>query len=323
MELIGKLSVRSATFRKRRASLFKKANELAILCGVEVSIVVAASPDDPAPEIWPSLEEAANMASYASAYTTNKKDNQTKKVAQQVADMQVELKKLEMENQELEAQLFLEETLSGRSQVADLASPELAMRLWAMIDNRRMVVQHRINTLLSLPVSVSVPVPFQPTFAHMPVLSSDIPEETPWLFNHLTADMTNQSELRELMQIDGGPLIECWPAEVDVGAENNANLPAQGPANCGTMEDVIGADPINAIPSEHTPLPSAVLDIGQPGLIDLPDETNEPPAVIPHASELYGADGLQVENEASRFYCPVYDEISERIDVILSSFSRF
>ncbi|KAJ4777861.1 MADS-box transcription factor family protein [Rhynchospora pubera] len=363
MELIGKMSVRSSTFRKRKASLLKKANELAILCDVEVSVVVAAGPDDPEPEIWPSLEKAANMVSYANGYTSNKKEEQTKKVVQQVADMQVELKKLEMENLEMEAKLFLEELLSGRSQVANVASPEIAMRLWAMIDNRRMAVHQRINTLLSLPV------PFHSAAPCVPVLS-DVQEETPWLFSHLTADMTNTSEL----QIDGGPPLECWPEEVDAGAENNANLPAQGPATsadqedgqlglseqptetgeffstnlpaetthseevrgavsmcigdgppieCWTMEDVIGGDLVNAIPSEHTPFPSVVPDIGQPVLIDLPDETTEAPAVIAYTSELYGADGMQVEDEASHFYCPVYDDISERIDVILSSFSRF
>ncbi|KAJ1701298.1 hypothetical protein LUZ63_001077 [Rhynchospora breviuscula] len=304
MELIGKLSVRSATFRKRRASLLKKANELAILCGVEVSVVVAAGPDDPAPEIWPSLEEAANMASYASGYTTNKKDNQTKKVAQQVADMQVELKKLEMENEEMEAKLFLEETLSGRSQVADMASPEFAMRLWAMIDNRRMAVQHRINTLLSLPV------PFHSAALRVPVLS-DVPEETPWLFPAQGLATPADPEV-------GQSGLSDQPTET--GEFFTTDLPAE---TAYSEENVIGEDPIYAIPSEHTPFPSTVPDIGHPGLIDLPDETTEPPAVIPYASELYGADGMQVEDEASRFYCPVYDDISERIDVILSSFSRF
>ncbi|KAJ6884632.1 agamous-like MADS-box protein AGL80 [Populus alba x Populus x berolinensis] len=56
-ELISNESVRKVTFRKRKAGLLKKLDELATLCGVAACAIIFSAYDDQ-PEIWPSPAEA-------------------------------------------------------------------------------------------------------------------------------------------------------------------------------------------------------------------------------------------------------------------------
>ncbi|OWM85082.1 agamous-like MADS-box protein AGL80 [Punica granatum] len=60
LELITNESTRKTTFRKRKAGLLKKANELTTLCGVEGCAIVY-GPNEPDPHVWPSREEAEQV----------------------------------------------------------------------------------------------------------------------------------------------------------------------------------------------------------------------------------------------------------------------
>lgn len=51
--------VRKSTFKRRLDSLFKKAHELSILCGVEI-IVIVRDPKESHPSVWPSHDRAMN-----------------------------------------------------------------------------------------------------------------------------------------------------------------------------------------------------------------------------------------------------------------------
>ncbi|KAJ6433637.1 hypothetical protein OIU84_017352 [Salix udensis] len=59
-ELISNESARKVTFRKRKAGLLKKLDELATLCGVFACAIIFSSYDDQ-PEIWPSPAEALSV----------------------------------------------------------------------------------------------------------------------------------------------------------------------------------------------------------------------------------------------------------------------
>ncbi|KAJ4822495.1 hypothetical protein Tsubulata_051273 [Turnera subulata] len=56
-ELISNETVRNATFRKRKARLLKKLEELTTLCGIIACSVIFSAYDDQ-PEVWPSPTEA-------------------------------------------------------------------------------------------------------------------------------------------------------------------------------------------------------------------------------------------------------------------------
>lgn len=51
---------RKATFRKRKAGIMKKANELSTLCGVDGCAIVF-SPYNPQPNVWPSESGAQRV----------------------------------------------------------------------------------------------------------------------------------------------------------------------------------------------------------------------------------------------------------------------
>ncbi|KAF3324294.1 MADS-box transcription factor 23 [Carex littledalei] len=100
MQLIGGPSTRAATFKQRKSSLFKKAKELSILCGIEVCIAVSKGSDDQAPEIWPSLDVITQKVSQE-----NGRSNGDKKLAQEVAELQFQVQQVEEENLDLLAKI--------------------------------------------------------------------------------------------------------------------------------------------------------------------------------------------------------------------------
>ncbi|XP_022720943.1 agamous-like MADS-box protein AGL29 [Durio zibethinus] len=67
MEIVKNSSSRQVTFSKRRSGLFKKANELAILCGAQVAIVVFSPGGKPFSFGHPSVEAVAQRFLYQDA----------------------------------------------------------------------------------------------------------------------------------------------------------------------------------------------------------------------------------------------------------------
>ncbi|RYQ86153.1 hypothetical protein Ahy_B10g105832 [Arachis hypogaea] len=60
LQLIDDMNSRKATFRKRRAGLLKKLEQLAILYDIQACIAIF-SPGDKNPTVWPSVEEAKEI----------------------------------------------------------------------------------------------------------------------------------------------------------------------------------------------------------------------------------------------------------------------
>jgi SRF-type transcription factor (DNA-binding and dimerisation domain) len=85
---------RAATIKNRRASVIKKAQELSILCGVNISMMISGVPDDPTPLLWPP---SPNSDRILTRFKSRSKELQIQKLTWNVADAQREHKKAERE----------------------------------------------------------------------------------------------------------------------------------------------------------------------------------------------------------------------------------
>ncbi|KAJ3696694.1 hypothetical protein LUZ61_000399 [Rhynchospora tenuis] len=155
MQLIPNLSIRKSTFKKRKASLIKKARELSLLCGQKVYLSVSDGPDDPSPEFWPPTETAAAAQALSHAITSRQTEFQN--LQRQVTSMQARLKDLETQNLNLEAEERIMMALPvGQYRLVEVESPDLAVKIDELLGKRMKEVQDRINSLLSGPETLSV-----------------------------------------------------------------------------------------------------------------------------------------------------------------------
>uniref|UniRef100_A0A0R0HSP0 MADS-box domain-containing protein n=1 Tax=Glycine max TaxID=3847 RepID=A0A0R0HSP0_SOYBN len=101
---------RITTFRKRKKSLMKKAEELNTLCGIE------ACREEPEPEVWPSelgvLSVVERFRSRPELDQGRKKVNQESFVSQSIVKGQDKLQKVVKENKEIEMSSFMTQCLN-------------------------------------------------------------------------------------------------------------------------------------------------------------------------------------------------------------------
>ncbi|KAG4989454.1 hypothetical protein JHK82_031780 [Glycine max] len=110
LALIANNTKRITTFRKRKKSLMKKAEELNTLCGIE------ACRDKPEPEVWPSelgvLSVVERFRSRPELDQSRKKVNQESFVSQSIVKGQDRLQKVVKENKEIEMSSFMTQCLN-------------------------------------------------------------------------------------------------------------------------------------------------------------------------------------------------------------------
>ncbi|KAJ4756424.1 AGAMOUS-like MADS-box protein [Rhynchospora pubera] len=156
LQPIANPSIRRAIFKKRKASLIKKALELSTLCHVDVCTVISQGPHDPHPETWPAGEDTMQILSRFGALPDAEKSkrmvNSERFLLQQMEKIQAQLRKLQSENCDLETKILLHDVLQGQTRIADVASTEMIVNLGAVVEMRLKEVGKRISDLPPPPV---------------------------------------------------------------------------------------------------------------------------------------------------------------------------
>ncbi|KAM1008270.1 hypothetical protein ACFX2J_004727 [Malus domestica] len=95
MKVVEDSSSRQVTFSKRRTGLFKKANELATLCGAEIAVLVFSPGGKPFSFGHPNMESIAdrflNQECPKSKFRVSKNDEKAGRLNQQLEDMESQL----------------------------------------------------------------------------------------------------------------------------------------------------------------------------------------------------------------------------------------
>lgn len=100
---------RKSTFKKKRGMLFKKLEELSILCDVKAAAIVY-SPGEDVPIVWPSHEEVVTRITKFNrskeSFNAPKMVDQESYLADKVVQVAAEIKKEVQKNEEREAKLI-------------------------------------------------------------------------------------------------------------------------------------------------------------------------------------------------------------------------
>ncbi|KAJ4832001.1 hypothetical protein Tsubulata_023274 [Turnera subulata] len=123
-ELIPNESVRRATFRKRRAGLLKKLEELTTLCGVMACAVIFSAYDDQ-PQAWPSSSEASDVIEEFNNSPANRQKrymmDQEMLLSRNISKVKLDLEKQRWSNQSKELDWVLAQYMAGNEYLPDVS----------------------------------------------------------------------------------------------------------------------------------------------------------------------------------------------------------
>ncbi|CAN6326632.1 unnamed protein product [Urochloa humidicola] len=143
-------SVRQATFRKRHTTLFDKARDLSILCGVPAAVIVYGNDGQAAePKVWPGVEEVREILQRHrdlpdSLKEAHKLDNE-RFVRRRTGKMRRKVDTCKTVNRRLEVNLVLNDVGLGRRQEFDDLPREVADAVMSALDALRNVVADRVS----------------------------------------------------------------------------------------------------------------------------------------------------------------------------------
>lgn len=134
---------RQAAYKRRSRSLMKKAGELVTLTGAKAAVVVYGEADNsgvPAPEVWPSAEEAAPLLTkfkeMPDGSSLKKTTSQGQHIQERISKVREEAKKLNAENSEFATSKLLHESMAGlRPGLEGTTAMEL-VQLNAMVEKK-------------------------------------------------------------------------------------------------------------------------------------------------------------------------------------------
>ncbi|OIV89917.1 hypothetical protein TanjilG_08294 [Lupinus angustifolius] len=113
---INDINARKASFKKRKRGIFKKVNELTVLCGIQACAIIQ-NPFDSQLEVWPNPESANQMIERfqnISFIDESKNMNQESFFIQRISKAQVKLDFQRQENHEKEMNLAMFEFMQTR-----------------------------------------------------------------------------------------------------------------------------------------------------------------------------------------------------------------
>ncbi|KAL6569380.1 hypothetical protein OROMI_013894 [Orobanche minor] len=109
---------RKCTLKRRLESLYKKANELSILCNIEIFIILL-NPNEGNLTLWPSQDEAMNGISkflnFPAQERVKKMVLQEKLLTDKIEDMAEKVSKLRKKNEETEMRILMKQVVDGKS----------------------------------------------------------------------------------------------------------------------------------------------------------------------------------------------------------------
>ncbi|XP_074292126.1 agamous-like MADS-box protein AGL80 [Silene latifolia] len=136
---------RKVTYKKRSKGLQKKAEELHILCGVDVCVIVY-GPYDKDPVVWPiSQAEAVRILleyrSRPEMEHTQRKFSQEAYLKQSVAKSKDKYERLLMRNREVEMENLMVDLLCGKP-MQQVPYNDIGDLTWVIEDKKRSVRHH-------------------------------------------------------------------------------------------------------------------------------------------------------------------------------------
>ncbi|CAH8315075.1 unnamed protein product [Eruca vesicaria subsp. sativa] len=118
LTLIADKTSRRTTFKKRKAGIMKKLNELVTLCGVKACAVVYSGENDENPEVWPSWRGADEVISkfleFPKVEREKKMYNQPTYTYERIMKEQATLLRLQEENREFELKEIMFDLFRGK-----------------------------------------------------------------------------------------------------------------------------------------------------------------------------------------------------------------
>ncbi|MED6106185.1 hypothetical protein PIB30_002637 [Stylosanthes scabra] len=159
LQLIIDPSSRKATYKKRRAGLLKKIEQLRILCGIKACIVIF-GPGDTKPTVWPSVEEASQIVQKFEEIPELERYNRSishqQYRQQRLVGMEKQLEKLKKLNDQKEMTIFVHQICKEGKLLSDFNEDELK-RLLTYVDDKLKDVRNSKMSSSSVPAGVSVP----------------------------------------------------------------------------------------------------------------------------------------------------------------------
>ncbi|XP_062232399.1 agamous-like MADS-box protein AGL80 [Phragmites australis] len=155
-------SKREAAFRKRRATLLEKAQELSILCDVPVAAVVY-GPGELDPTVWPSVPEATAILQRHANVPDSLKEKSTLDyegfLRQRIQKLSKKAENDRIATRDDEINIILNDIGLGRRRNMDNLSPEVAANVKWVLQMRMKTVGDCINFLRSegAPAALSPP----------------------------------------------------------------------------------------------------------------------------------------------------------------------
>ncbi|KAJ4814218.1 Agamous-like MADS-box protein AGL80 [Rhynchospora pubera] len=281
MALIPNLTTRQSTFRNRKASLLKKARELSLLCGQPVYLGVSDGPDGSSPEFWPPTEAAA--AAQALFHSATSQDKDVEKLEQELTTMQAQLKYLDTENLNLEAEQRLMTALPvGPYRLVEVDSSDLAARIQDILGRRMKEIQDRMDTVHKPPSVAPDVEQFSTKSADhaglvQPTMTTSVSEDGSYMAPILHLEETMQIDYGDIaISFDpfSGDFMQQHNMQEDTHTPGSINMAASSSAWCalssGASADQLA--PVPGIPVHEDSMDELITAILYPSHDDSMDE---------------------------------------------------